>query len=181
MGTQGIMTVKIKPMTYVEFIAVSEGSDLEFIDGEIVEMLPARTSNSEIHDRLVFLVRLHYRDHKIPCHTASADGTFKIMGDVVVPDFAYKPTPMSNDYPDATPPTWVAEIISPTDKKVDIERKRAVYLKAGILLLEIHHQIAAVDVCTLGQTQPRHHRVGDVIDLDSVLRAFKLPVRDLFE
>jgi Uma2 family endonuclease len=175
------MIADTKHMTYEEFLEISEGLNLEFINGEVIEMPPARASHSEVHDRLVFLVRLHCRDNNLSCHTSSADGTFNIMGNVFAPDFAYKPTPMSDDYPDMTPPTWVAEIISPTDKRSDIERKRGIYIKAGILLIEAYPQIPAVDVYAPGQSEPQHYRVGDTIDLESVLKGFKLNVRQLFE
>ncbi len=44
---------------------------------------------------------------------SGADGAYDVLGHVLVPDFAYKPTHMSDDYPDPVAPLWAVEVISP--------------------------------------------------------------------
>jgi Uma2 family endonuclease len=91
------------------------------------------------------------KDHNLSCHTSGGDGAYAVRGNVVAPDFAYKPTPMSDEYPDPEPPLWVVEIISPTDKASDIRDKRTICRQASILLWEIYPPSQSVDVYAPGQ------------------------------
>ena len=156
------------------------GRLFELINGEIVEVMPGRTSNSQIHDVIVAAVRPFCKTHDIPCYTSSADGAYNVLGHVFAPDFAYKRTPMSDDYPDPTAPLWVVEIISPTDKAEDIRSKRQIYRQAGILLWEIYPQDQSVDVYSPGQPM-RTYGIEETLDGGSVLPQFTLSARELFE
>ncbi|MEP7294214.1 MAG: Uma2 family endonuclease, partial [Chloroflexota bacterium] len=147
--------------------------------GEIIEVMPGRTSNSQIHDIIVAEVRPFCKTRGIICYTSSADGAFNVHGNVIAPDFAYKRTPMSNDYPDPVAPLWVVEIISPTDQVGDIRRKRAIYLAAHILLWEIYPEDRTVDV--FAPDQPiRTYSIGDSLDVSDLIPGFTLLVRELF-
>ena len=86
---------------FVQFALQPENAEreFEFINGEIIEKMPGRTENSEDSGFDRVFVRLFCRDHGIACHTSGEAGAFQIDAFVVVPDFAYKHTPMSNDYP----------------------------------------------------------------------------------
>src|SRR5690606_6731166 len=152
----------------------------ELIKGELVEVTSGRTSNSQIHDVIVAAVRPFCKANQIPCYTSSADGAYQIGENVVAPDFAYKRTPMSDDYPDPVPPLWVVEIISPTDTAEIIRRKREIYRAAKILLWEIYPQDQCVDVYTPGEPA-RTYGINDTLLLGDVLPGFSLPVRELFD
>ncbi len=82
-----------------------------------------RPARNCVGHMLVFEVRLFCRQHNIPCHTTSGEGAYNIDGNTIAPDFAYKPTEMSNEYPDPVPPLWAVEIISPTDIATDLRNK----------------------------------------------------------
>lgn len=166
---------------FIEFALRPENSQREFelIYGEIIEVMPGRTSNSEYRDIVSFAVRTFCREHHLPCHTSGEAGAYRIGGSVLVPNFAFKTTPMSNDYPDAEPPLWVVEVISPTDEKADIEKKREIYREAGILLWEFYPDKQTVDVYAPGRDK-RTFGINDTLDGGDVLPDFKLPVRDLF-
>ncbi|MEO8607171.1 MAG: Uma2 family endonuclease [Chloroflexota bacterium] len=173
-----------RPMTidqFREYVEQPENSDqvLELINGEIVEVSPSRTRNSEFGQLITVEVHIFCRAHNLPCHTSGADGTYEIQGHVVVPDFAYKPTPMSDDYPDPEPPLWVVEVVSPTDKAPDIRAKRQIYIQAGILYWEMYSKSKSIDVYAPGQP-PRTLGIDDTLDGGAVLPDFRLPVRDLF-
>ncbi|MEZ4671931.1 MAG: Uma2 family endonuclease [Anaerolineae bacterium] len=179
------MFTQIKPMTIQEFITFAESPEnadqiFEFINGEMSEVSPARTSNSNIRDILAFLVRLHCRENTIPCYTSGEAGAFLIRGNILVPDFAYKPTPMSTDYPDSAPPTLVAEIISPTDEAQKIRDKRNIYRAAGIVYLEIYPVPQSVDVYRPG-TDMQTVDSTSVIDLGDVITGFKLDLSEVFK
>ncbi len=166
---------------FVQFALLPENADrnFELIDGEISEMAPSRTSTSRIPLQIVGAVYMFCHSRKLPCYMSGADGAYDVQGHVLVPDFAYKPTPMSDDYPDPVPPLWAVEVISPIDKAPDIRRKRQIYLQAGILLWEIYPQAQSIDVYAPGQPV-RAFGIDDTLDGGDVLSGFTLPVRDLF-
>jgi Uma2 family endonuclease len=179
------MVAREKPLTmedFKAFVARPENSDrlFEFINGEIIEVTPGRTRYSEYHDIIVSAVRPFCREHNLPCHTCTADGAFTILGNTIAPDFAYKRTPMSDDYPDPVPPLWVVEIISPTDKAPEIRAKRLIYQQAGILLWEMYPQEQSVDVYTPGQLM-RTVNLSQTLDGGDVLPGFTLPVNEIFK
>jgi Uma2 family endonuclease len=163
------------------YVAQPEHTDklFELIHGEIVEASPGRTRNSELGPRIAVAVHTFCRQQGIPCHTSGGDGAYRVGKDVVAPDFAYKRTPMSDDYPDPVPPEWAVEVISPTDKAFDIRSKRQIYRDAGILLWEIYPQAQSIDVYAPNQPT-RTLRLEDMLDAGDVLPGFMLAVRELF-
>ncbi|MEO8610868.1 MAG: Uma2 family endonuclease [Chloroflexota bacterium] len=164
-----------------ELIAQPENSDrlFELINGEIVEKMPGRTSNSELSYNLAFEVKSFCKAHKLLCHISGEAGAYNINGQVVAPDFAFKITPMSDDYPDPEPPLWAVEIISPTDKAVNIRTKRELYIEAGILYWEMYPDLGRVDVYAPGQPM-RTVGVDGTLDGGDVLPSFELRVKDIF-
>ncbi len=166
---------------FKQFVNEPENSDrlFELIDGEIIEKMPGRTLNSELRDLIAYLVRHFCLEHKMACHTSGEAGAFRIGDRVIVPDFAYKHTPMSDDYPDPVAPEWAVEVISPTDKVVDIRKKRAIYRTARILLWEIYPEDRTVDVYVPDQPV-RTYGIEDTVDAGDLLPGFKLALKDIF-
>jgi Uma2 family endonuclease len=178
------MLVREKVYTLEEFrqfVALPEnaGRMFELIHGEIIEVSPGTTRNSEIGHLFTVPVHLFCREHQIPCHTSGGDGAYLINGHVVAPDFAFKRTPMSEEYPDPVPPEWAVEIISLNDKAAEIRQKRQIYLEAGILLWEVYPQARSIDVYAPGQAV-RTVTVDGTLDLGAVLSGFSLEVKQLF-
>jgi Uma2 family endonuclease len=166
---------------FVQFALQPENAEREFelINGEIIEKMPGRTSNSELRDLITVPVHIFCRQHKIPCHTSGEAGAYRVGDHVVVPDFAFKRTPMSSDYPDSIAPEWAVEVISPTDKASDIHEKRQVYIQAGILLWELYPKSQSIDVYAPGKPM-KSFGMDDMLDGGDVLPGFTLPVRDIF-
>jgi Uma2 family endonuclease len=140
---RGAATMQKTGMTiqeFEQFALLPENAErrLELIDGEIVEMAPGRTSNSGASYVLGHKVFDFCEAHDLPCYVSGGDGDYDILGHIICPDFAYKPTPFSGEYPDPEPPLWAVEIISPNDKANDIRRKREIYQDAGILYWEMY-------------------------------------------
>jgi Uma2 family endonuclease len=150
------------------------------INGRIFEKFPGSTRNSELAGLVSVEVRLFCRAVGITCHTCGGNGALQIGENVLVPDFAYKQTPMSSDYPDPVAPLWVVEVISPNDQPLDIRAKRQVYLQAGILYWELYPEDRSVDVFAPGLPM-RTYRAGDAIDLGDLIPGFKLILSELFE
>ena len=178
------MVSQVHPYTFEDFqqfAALPENEDrlFEFINGEIIEVLPEPTWYSELGHKLTFPVYLLCKSRNIPCYTSGEQGTYRIQGHVVVPDFAYKHTPLSKDYPDPVAPEWAVEIISPTDKAGKIRAKREIYQAASILYWEIYPDLERIDVYAPGQ--PAHSfGIDDVLDGSEVLPGFTLAVHELF-
>src|SRR5689334_17273045 len=100
-----------KPMTYDEFMALAllpENAErnFEFVDGEIIEKMPGLTENSGIAYNIGIETALHCRQNNLPYFVTGEAGAYRIGKNTLVPDFAYKPTPLSTQYPDPVPPLW---------------------------------------------------------------------------
>lgn len=152
------------------------GRLFELIEGVLHDVSPGRTRYSEYGHLLAFAVRLYCQENDLPCHTSGGDGAFQIGEHVVAPDFAYRTTPMSDEYPDPQPPHWVVEIISPTDRAADIRAKRRICQEAGILLIELYPTSKSADVYAPGEPMRELQ-----IDGGRVLPGFRLPLHRLFD
>jgi len=152
----------------------------ELINGEIVEVSPGRTNNSALEHILSFAVRLYCREHDLPCYISGGDGAFDVGGHVVAPDFAYKRTPMSDEYPDPVAPEWAIEIISPTDNAPDIRAKRNIYIEAGILYGELYPQTQSIDVYAPGKLMGTIG-VDGFLDGGDVLPGFRVALKEIFD
>lgn len=178
------MAIQPKPTTLEDFVAFAllpENSEheFEFIHGEVIELSPGRSINGGIANRIVVAVSNFCTENVLPSDTTSGEGAYNILGNTIVPDFAYKHEPLSEIYPDPVPPEWAAEVISPTDRPAAIRRKRAIYIEAGILFWEIYPEERVVDVYSPGQPL---HSVGidGLLDGGDVLPGFTIAVRTIF-
>lgn len=173
--------VKMTVGEFVQYAMLPENAErrLELIDGEIVDMAPGRTWNWGVGHILAYKVFGFCEAHDLPCYISGGDGDYDVEGHVVAPDFAYKRTPLSKDYPDPEPPLWVVEVISPTDKAADIRNKRQIYRQAGILLWEMYPQSQSIDV--YAPEQPvRTVGIDGTLDAGDVLPGFTLAAQELF-
>lgn len=166
---------------FVEFVFRPENStrEFEFLNGKIVEVFHTTTYRSRMSLLIARAAYEYCKAHDLPCYTSGAYGPYHVQGNIVMPKFAYKPTPMSDDYPDPVPPLWVADIISPFDRADDIRAKRDIYMKAGILRWEIYEPIHKADVYAPGQPV-RTVDIDGVLDGGDVLPGFTLPMKELF-
>lgn len=166
---------------FIEFALRPENADREFelIDGEITEVVPGSTYNSGLSIHVAIQVQLFCDAQKLPCYMSGADGAYRILNNTLVPDFAYKRTPLSKDYPDPEPPLWAVEVLSPTDEPGHIKKKRRIYSQAKILLWELDPDKQLIDVYAPGQAK-RTFGIDDPLDGADVLPGFTLAVRTLF-
>lgn len=154
---------------FLEFVYLPENEArvFELINGEIVEKMPGRTRNSGIPMIIGGHVFAFCRDHNLPFYSSGADGAYRILESVLAPDFAYKRTPLSDDYPDPVPPDWVIEVISPTEKPDEIRAKRLIYINANILYWEIYPKSRSIDIYAPDQPVK-------TVDLDATLAVGEL-------
>lgn len=173
-----------KPMTLDEFIAFTlrpENAErnFEFVDGKILEKMPGSTENSGIAFNIGLEVGIHCRQNNLPCYISTGDGAYRINDNILAPDFAYKVTPLTAEYPDPIAPLWAVEVISPNDKVVDIRKKRQRYLEAGILLWEVYPDERVIDVYMVGQPMATYG-VEDVIDVP-VVSGLQIAIAKVFQ
>jgi Uma2 family endonuclease len=165
-----------------EYVELPENADrlFELINGEIIEVMPRRTSVSAFPHIISFAVRLFCQQNALMCNISGADGAYRIGNNVIAPDMAYKRTPMSDEYPDPEPPLLAVEVISPTDERSEINEKIAIYQQAGILLWVFNPRYQHVYVYAPGQPM-RTLTADDVLEGGEVLPGFELSVRDIFD
>jgi Uma2 family endonuclease len=166
---------------FQEHVSRPENADrlFELINGEIVEVSPGRTNNSALEHILSYAVRSYCEKNGIPCYISGGDGAFAVNGHVVAPDFAYKTTPMSDEYPDPVAPEWAIEIISPTDKASDIRDKRNIYIEAEILYGELYPESQSVDVYAPGQPKQTVD-INGILDAGDVIPGFNIALKEIF-
>ncbi len=168
---------------FVQFVFRDENVDrmFELINGEIVEVSPSRSGHSGVAAMIIGAIVPYCREKKLPCHVTGEAGTYNVLGNVIAPDVAYKTTPTDRvNYPDPVPPEFAVEVISPTDRKPDIARKRQIYLDAGILYWEVYVDDERIDVYAPGQPM-RSLGMDDTLDGGEVLPGFTLPVKDILD
>ena len=175
---------KTKPLSMDEFIEFAlrpenNERDFEFLNGEIVEWLPTSTYLAQIPHLLAVRVYLYCEDRQIVCYISGGRGPYYIQGNVVVPKFAYKRTPMSDDYPDPVAPLWTMHVVSPTDQILPLHAQRNIYISASILYWELYPKSQSVDVYAPGQAM-RTIGIDGVLDGGDELPGFTLPLKELF-
>ncbi len=166
---------------FIQFVFRDENVDhmFELIHGEMVEVSPSRSGHSGVAAMIIGAIWSYCREKGLPNYVTGADGTYNVLGNVITPDVAYKSTTLdTKNYPDPVPPEFAVEVISPTDKKSDMARKRQIYLDAGILYWEVYVDDERIDVYAPGQPV-RSLGMDDTLDGGDVLPGFTLPVKDV--
>jgi len=165
-----------------EQAALPENADrlFELINGEIVEKMPGSTHNSTLAFNIGFEVQTHCRKNDLPCYISTGDGAYRINVDVVAPDFAYKTTPMAEEYPDPIAPLWAVEVISPNDKAADIRKKRLIYIEAGILYWEMYPESQSIDVYVPNQRM-KTVAADSILDVGDLLPGFTLAAQSIWQ
>lgn len=171
--------VTLEAFKHFAFEPANADRNFELINGEIVEKPNGSTLNSSIAANLVVAIGSFCKQNQLPyCITGEA-GTYLVDGHILAPDFAYKSTPATSEYPDPDAPLWVAEVVSPNDKLREIRAKRAIDLQAGILYWEIYPEDQIIDVHAPGQPV-RSYGVADTLDASDLLPGFSVQVREIF-
>lgn len=179
-------TTKLWTVADLERDGAPEGR-WELIDGELVEMSPSGGVASKVAIRFAYRLMAHAQPRGLG-EVFGADGGFVLFPDrptVRVPDVAFVRTERLPAEADQLgflrlAPDLVVEVISPTDRMVDVRAKVRMYHDAGVLLVYVVDPPARrVVVFPLGGP-PRTLDVADTIDGGQVLPDFRLPVSDLF-
>jgi Uma2 family endonuclease len=151
---------------FIAYAQLPENADrnLEFINGKVVEKVGSTTQNAQIPLLLGSIVLAHCDTHGLPCTITGADGEYCSGDWCFIPDFAYKTTPVSANFPDYEPPLWAVEVVSPNENPAAKRRK---YIAAGILLWEVYADERVIDVYAPGKSLATY-TVGSVIGVEAV-------------
>jgi Uma2 family endonuclease len=154
--------------TFITFALQPENvaRNLELINGEVIEKRPVSSRNLDIITRLVSETRLHCAVTELPCCISTSDGPYRIGQNIISPDFAYKTTSLTKEYPD--PPLWVADVISANDNIVEVSGKRRKYIAMGILYWELYPDELVIDVYAPGKPM-KTYGINDAIMVNVII------------
>lgn len=165
------------------------GSDArcELIEGELHDVPGSGLKSSVIGGDIMFAIGLHLRGDRIGIVSGEAGGYLlsRAPDTVVFPDVAFIRTDRlpGGGVPEGfcpVPPDLAVEVVSPTDRLPDAERKVRRYLDAGTPLAWLVDP-ASRSVAVHRPGRPvRALGVADVLDGGDVLPGFMLPVAEIF-
>jgi Uma2 family endonuclease len=181
-----MMAIQRKLMTAGEFeriVNLPENADkrFEFIDGEMFEV-PSNPYSSEIASLLNRFVGNFVYPQRLG-HVTGEQGGYIVAGARLAPDVAYiskarQPQLVCEGY-NPNPPELTIEVISPTDKPEELERKLAKYAAAKVLVWVVYPERREVEVFAPGQPK-RVVGIDGTLDGGDVLPGFKLALREIF-
>ena len=160
----------------------------ELVEGRLVRMPPEFFSASMIAMTLARIVSTFVHIHKLGICGGEAGGVRTKSGPDTVraPDFTF----ISNDRlpPGGIPLRWyptaadlVVEVLSPTDRFVNVLRKVQEYLAAGVRLVWVINPSERSAVVFRPSTPPEIITDDGALDGEDVLPGFRLPLADLWE
>lgn len=183
-------------MPLAEFLELSAQQPFELINGERRPILPGGYRHSKAIQFLFLQFVAYAQTHggnafnEVPFILPTADVKHWVEGSRV-PDVMYYVENRVPDYetthaelldiPLALVPDLVIEVVSPTDRLVDVNEKIDAYLADGVQLIwQVDAYTRKVVEFTPDAEQPRYLKTGDVLDGGDILPGFRLSLADLF-
>lgn len=184
-----VTTQRLTAEEFDIFAALPENEDrlLEFIDGEIYDVVSALTS-SEIAALVIAALGSYLRTNPVG-RVTGADGGFKVGRNRFIPDLAYTSKARLASFAGIQgygpiPPDIAVEVMSPSDTTKKVATKIANYITAGVIVWAVYPDDKEVIVHIPGQ-QSYTLTVNDVLDgtthANGLLPGFTLPINQLFE
>ncbi|MDZ4765870.1 MAG: Uma2 family endonuclease [Chloroflexota bacterium] len=176
-------TARVRPAQAFDIIAAlprHRHHKMEFLDGEMFIIMPDAPQSSEyaslINAALVLMVYPNDLGH-----VTGEQAGYMIGEERVSPDVAFirKDKRFAETGYNPDPPDFVVEVISPSDRRRAIERKKKIYADAGIRAWFVYPKRREVEVYAPGQPV-RIVGVDGLLDGGEVLPDFKLPVKTFF-
>lgn len=174
--------------TEADALALAEAADkrlCELVDATLVEK-PVGYAESRVAVRICRLLDQFVDEHDLGAVTG-ADGLHRLFpGSVRIPDVAFASWARFPDgYPPPTPlpdfaPDLAVEVLSPSNTRREMERKRRDYFQAGVQIVwEVDARARVVDVYPDPDTCERLAG-DDVLEGGSVLPGLEVPLPDIF-
>ena len=163
----------------------ADGRRYELVDGVLRMMSPAGGRHGRVAAKLLIRIANHVERHGLGVTFAAETGfVLRRSPDTVrAPDVAYVSRDHLGQYADHAGylplvPDLVGEVVSPGDRRSDVEAKAAAWLEAGVrVVLVVDPQSGTTSVHRPGD-QVQSHTTG-AADLNDVLPGFQLDVGEL--
>ena len=178
------MSVGTRPLTAEELLAMpDDGMRHELARGELTTMVPPGSEHGFIALTIGAHLRAHVQAHDLGRAFVETAYILSRQPDTVrAPDVSYlrKSRLLAGRgyYPGA--PDVAVEVMSPTDRRAEVEAKTREYLAAGtpmVIVVDTEKRTATVHI----PTATTHLGIDDVIDGGDVVPGWKLPLREIFE
>lgn len=153
---------------------------MEFLDGELFIIMPESPTSSEYAVFILMILAPFVYERGLGRVTTEQAG-YMIGEDRVSPDVAFirKDKRFVDKGYNPDPPDLVVEVISPSDRRRTIERKKKIYADAGILAWFVYPKRKIVEVHAPGQPV-QSVGVDGVLSGGDVLPDLTLPVKLIF-
>ncbi|MBX3070781.1 MAG: Uma2 family endonuclease [Thermomicrobiales bacterium] len=158
--------------------------DFELIEGELIPMVPPGGT----HGRLQISIGAMLHEYVKATRSGTVFGETGFVLDhgehtVLAPDIAYVSAsrlPADQTKYLKLAPEIAVEIISPGNSPGEIERKIAIYLRAGVQLVWVIYPSQRQVVVHSPGEAPRIFGISDILPGDGVLPGFSVPVAEIF-
>lgn len=177
----------IQTMTIEEFAAITEPGRFDLVHGEVIQMPPAGGEHGVITIEIGRLIANYVAERQLG-RTYAAETGFIIDHDartVLAPDVAFvvservPPIDQQRGFV-PIPPDFAVEVVSPSDRIVDVNAKVGEYLEAGVRLVWIVEPRRRTVTVYRADRSARLLIEGESLDGGDVLPDFSLPVSDIF-
>lgn len=176
------------PLTADELLRMPWLDPCELVGGRVIRMTPTNPTHGRIEVNVAAALRSFARTQNLGIVMAGEVGVFTSRD----PDTVRAPDVLSlSNQRDAArsrrdgfldvAPDLVVEILSPTDRPVEVRRKLREYFAAGVRLVWVVDPDESVVHVHDGRGQRGPCIAGDVLSGADVLPGLELPVDDVFE
>ena len=181
LSQEGLPLRPIK-MTLEEFLK-SDLEGYEYIEGELVPMLPKSLELGGISTNVALALGLYVRDNQIG-RIYMPYTAFKVDECGLIPDIAFVsmdrlPADKSKAFP--IPPDLAVEVVSPTDVLDRVEEKVFAYLEAGTQLVWAIKPRSKTVTIYRSETDITLLTRNDTLTGENVVEGFSCQVAELFE
>ena len=179
--------------TYGDYFATPEGERWELIDGVLYHMAAApNRKHQTASGNLFFLLSSQIRPGRLGLVYAAPFAVMLPDESTVEPDLLFVSAARRDIVTERAcegPPDLVVEILSPSNTRHDLERKRELYARHGIpMYLIVDADAESVRALTEPivdgndgvYTQEVEYHAGDIMEI-SVIPGLRLAVSDIFE
>lgn len=171
-----------------DLYAMGSDAPFELIQGELVSVSPSSYKSNLVLSNLHLEIKLFVRAHRLG-YVSIAEAGYLLEADpdsVVAPDIGFiarkhmlDPIPARGFLP--LRPDLAVEVISPSDERVDIARKQALYERVGVpLVWWIDPKTETATIHRSGKPVQYLDRTGQ-LDGGDILPGFTLKLSDIFD
>jgi len=181
MAVQPHVRVSVAEFEKIAALPENEDRQLEYIGGEIVEVV-TNSLSSRIAANILIEIGHFNKQHDLGYITGEQGG-YKVSGEDYMPDVGFI---SKARHPKGPRETWVpyapdlaVEVVSPTDRPQKIAVKVANYINAGTLLWYFYPAEQEVYIYEPGKPA-KTLTINDTLDGGKVLPGFKVVLKDIF-